>query len=137
MTDPYTGPERRAEPGITQAEHAKVCSMSERRINERFTHIYSRFEDGVLRMERIEQSVGRLEAKLEQAAEVTDTRMDRVDAGLQQNTTVTQEVKDILDAAKGAFRVFGWMGNALKWGLGFGAAVLVFWVAVKDFRSHP
>ena len=134
--EPYTGPERRAEPGITKDEHARVCSMSERRINERFAHIYERFGDGVQRMARIEESVGRLEATMTAAAETTDTRMDRVDAGLQQNTAVTQEVKDILDTAKGAFRFFGHLGNALKWALGLGGAALGFWVALKDFRAH-
>jgi hypothetical protein len=87
-------------------------------------------------MNRIETSIEQINVNLEKHTEVNDQRMDRMDAGLQQNTAVTQEIKEILDTAKGAFKFFGHMGNALKWVLGFGAAALGFWVALKDFRTH-
>ncbi len=117
-------------------EHRSVCAINERKTNERFHAVLDRFIDGTERMNRIEEGLNEVKASLQLSASVADDRMDRLDAGLQQNTAVTQEVKDILDTAKGAFRFFGHMGNAIKWVLGFGAAALAFWVALKDFRTH-
>lgn len=153
----WLGPERRVEPPITREEHDKICSISERRSNERFELIFDRFVEGTERMNRIEQSIDgqkkqtenisklqyELATHIEQidktmaaTAEDNDKRMDKLDASLQQNTAVTQEIKDVLDAARGAFKFFGYLGDFLKWGLGLGGAVLAFWVAFKDFRSH-
>lgn len=106
-----------------------MCAANERKINERFAAMFTRFEDGTHRMRRIEDSLVALSTN-------TDSRLDRLDAGMQQNTAVTQEVKDILDTARGAFRFFGHFGNFMKWALGLGGAALAFWVALKDFRSH-
>lgn len=143
VKEPYTGPERRTEVMMSKDDHTKVCAASERKLNERFGMVYERLTDGSSRMSRIEgnlmimaQNIEKIEQSMSTSSKVVDDRMDRIDAGLQQNTAVTQEVKDILDTAKGAFRVFGWMGNALKWTLGLGAAALGFWVALKDFRVH-
>ena len=55
---------------------------------------------------------------------------------IQANTSITQEIKQILDTARGAFKFFGILGDIIKWTLGIGAAVLGFWVALKDFRVH-
>ena len=121
---------------MTMEDHRNFCAINERKTNERFNAVLDRFIDGTERMNRIEESLNEVKASLQLSATVADDRMDRLDSGLQQNTAVTQEVKDILDAAKGAFRFFGHMGNAIKWLLGFGAAGLAFWVALKDFRSH-
>lgn len=121
---------------MTMEDHRNFCALNERKSNERFAAMLDRFADGTERMNRIEANIERINVNLEKHTEVNDQRMDRMDAGLQQNTAVTQEIKEILDTAKGAFRFFGHMGNALKWVLGFGAAALGFWVALKDFRSH-
>ena len=121
---------------MTMEDHRNFCALNERKNNERFAAMLDRFVDGTERMNRIEASIEQINVNLEKHTEVNDQRMDRMDAGLQQNTAVTQEIKEILDTAKGAFRFFGHMGNALKWILGFGAAALGFWVALKDFRSH-
>lgn len=32
-----------------------------------------------------------------------------------QNTAATNEIVDLFQAAKGAFRVIGWVGTAVKW----------------------
>ena len=143
VIEPYIGPECRVDPMMSKEDHTKVCAASERKINERFGMVYDRLTDGASRMSRIEgniylmsQTIEKIEQSMATSSKAVDDRMDRIDAGLQQNTAVTQEVKDILDTAKGAFRVFGWMGNALKWTLGLGAAALGFWVALKDFRVH-
>lgn len=121
---------------MTKEEHRNFCALNERKTNERFAAVLDRFVDGTARMNRIEESLNEIKVSLQLSVSVADDRMDRLDSGLQQNTAVTQEVKDILDTAKGAFKFFGHMGNAIKWMLGFGAAALAFWVALKDFRSH-
>ena len=121
---------------MTMEDHRNFCALNERKNKERFAAMLDRFVDGTERMNRIEEGLNEVKASLQLSASVADDRMDRLDAGLQQNTAVTQEVKDILDTAKGAFRFFGHMGNAIKWVLGFGAAALAFWVALKDFRTH-
>lgn len=154
--------ERRAM--MSAEDHALVCSANDRRLNERFAVVYKGFSDGSKRMDRIEASISELgmsavdqKARIEHIAKLqydlavhieridksiassaaeADNRMDRIDAGLQQNTAVTQEIKDVLDTAKGAFRMFDWIGSGLKWVLGLGAAALGFWVALKDFRIH-
>lgn len=63
-----------------------------------------------------------------------DVRMDRIETALQTNTDATLEMRDILQAAKGAFKVLGWLGIAAKWIGGFAAAAVAIWqlvVAVK------
>ncbi len=121
---------------MTMEDHRNFCALNERKNNERFAAMLDRFVDGTERMNRIEEGLNEVKASLQLSASVADDRMDRLDAGLQQNTAVTQEVKDILDTAKGAFRFFSGFGSVLKWVLGLGASGLAFWVALKDFRSH-
>lgn len=121
---------------MTKDDHKLFCAINERKTNERFSLMLDRFVDGTERMNRIEDSLNEIKASLQLSVSVADDRMDRLDAGLQQNTAVTQEVKDILDTAKGAFKFFSGVGSVLKWVLGLGASGLAFWVALKDFRSH-
>ena len=153
----YIGPERRIAPPISREEHESICRASDRRLNERFDKIYERFVDGTERMNRIEVSIAaqkkqtddiaklqyslathiqQIDKSMAASADNIDSKMDKQDALLKENTEVTQSIKDVLDTAKGAFRVLGWIGDGLKWILGFGAAALGFWVAFKDFRSH-
>ena len=161
--EPYDGPERRVD-ALTREEHKRIESIAERKLNERFSKIYERFEDGTLRMQRIEESLNkvagtvnennrrhsdlakgqfetgcyieRLEKQLSLADESTNERLTQIDEAMAANTAVTKEVKDILDAARGAFKFFNYLGSFLKWVLGLGGAALAFWVALKDFRSH-
>lgn len=121
---------------MTMEDHRNFCALNERKNNERFSAMLDRFVDGTERMNRIEGAINEIKSSLQNYVSAADDRMDRLDAGLQQNTAVTQEVKDILDTAKGAFRFFSSFGNVLKWILGLGASGLAFWVALKDFRSH-
>ena len=153
----WIGAERRAQPPITREEHDTICSASERKLNERFELIFDRFVDGTARMNRIETSIGEQKSRTENISKLqyelathieqidktmaetstaNEHRMNKLDASLQQNTAVTQEIKDLLDTAKGAFEFFGYIGSFLKWGLGLGGAILAFWVALKDFRTH-
>lgn len=71
----------------------------------------------------------------EQLAEVAvclrkgETRMGSIETELATNSKLTQEVRDILSAAKGAFKVLGWLGIAVKWIGGITAALTTIYVA--------
>lgn len=62
-------------------------------------------------------------------------RMDSIEAMLAQNTSVTTEIKDILDTAKGFFKVTGKIGTFIKWALGIATAVLAFWFTLKSGKQ--
>lgn len=164
IPESYIGPERRIAPPISREEHDMICSASERKLNERFASIHDRFVDGTTRMNRIEASINEIKvANANQGRRIEDisklqyelaTHIEQIDKGiagsadkmahrfekqdklLEENTEITQSIKDVLNTAKGAFKFFGYLGAFLKWGLGIGAAVLAFWVALKDFRVH-
>lgn len=56
-----------------------------------------------------------------------DGRMDAIEAELRANTEVTTEVRDLLSAVKGGFKVLGWLGHGGKWaGMIAGAAVSLY-----------
>ena len=69
-------------------------------------------------------------------------RVTSVEDALKSNTKLTQEVgedtRELLDlfrAAKGGFKVMGWLGEGLKW-LGIVAAALTsIWVAFHSGKS--
>lgn len=152
----YTGPERRTD-ALGRMEHRRLDDIAEKKLNERFSHIYDRFEDGTIRMQRIEESLTKVAgtvnennkrhselAKAQLDTSIHIERMERksnqhfesLDASMAENTEVTRQIKELLDTAKGAFRFFGYLGNFLKWTLGLGGAALAFWVALRDFRGH-
>lgn len=54
---------------------------------------------------------------------------------LAENTTVTTEVKDILTAARGAFKFFEVLGKVLKW-LGIVAAAITAILGLSHMISH-
>ena len=64
-----------------------------------------------------------------------DLRMTRIETLLAKNCTDTAEVLDIMRLGKSFFRLAGYFGVIVKWGLGLGAAVLAFWQAWREF--HP
>ncbi len=43
------------------------------------------------------------------------------------NTKSTAEMLELFDAAKGAFKVLGWIGTGIKWSAGFAAACVAIW----------
>lgn len=45
--------------------------------------------------------------------------------------TMTEEMVDLFAAAKGAFKVLGWIGTAVKWIGGVAVAVAGVWALVK------
>ena len=132
----WIGEERRIQPPISREEHDAICNAFERKLNERFGLIHDRFVESTDRMKRIEHSIAGIEVALTSNTVSTDERIDSIEASVQANTSITQEIKQILDTARGAFKLFGILGDIIKWTLGIGAAVLGFWVALKDFRVH-
>lgn len=42
-------------------------------------------------------------------------RITNIETSLEANTAVTHEVRDLLDAFRGGFKVLGWLGLGLKW----------------------
>lgn len=56
-----------------------------------------------------------------------DARMGKIEAELTRNTEATEEVRDLLAAAKGAFRVLGGIGAVARWVGGIAAAIVALW----------
>lgn len=57
-----------------------------------------------------------------------DKRMTHIESTLADNTAATMEARDILVAAKGAFKVLGWLGVVFKWVGGIASAVTALYV---------
>ncbi len=56
-----------------------------------------------------------------------DARLTAVEADMKRNTALTQEIRDIMTAAKVGFKVLGGIGTAVKWaGMIAGAAVALY-----------
>ena len=78
----------------------------------------------------------------EQLAEVAvclrkgESRMGSIETELATNSAVTIEVRDILAAAKGAFKVLGWIGIATKWIGGIAAALTTIYVAAYSVTHN-
>ena len=56
-------------------------------------------------------------------------RMDEIERKLDTNNKATSEVLEILQSAKGFFRVLGYIGTAVKWLMGIGAAAGALYAA--------
>jgi hypothetical protein len=56
-------------------------------------------------------------------------RMSAIEVELKTNSATTTEVRDILSTARGAFRLFGWIGMAVKWLGGIAGAIGALYVA--------
>lgn len=92
-------------PTLMKTEHEELCSANQTQLEGRFTAINQQFHDGSDRMAKIEKS-------------------------LDENTAATKEILDILNAAKGAFKFFGWVGSFIRWVSLLGAAIASFWYAI-------
>ena len=80
-----------------------------------------RLNDGATRMGSIEAALVALGQKLDHhVATSTET-----------NATVI-EVLDILHAARGFFKILGYIATAIKWTAGLAAPVLGLWYVIKD-----
>lgn len=73
-----------------------------------------RLHDGDSRMQRIEDRVARIETKLDA------------------NTAATDEILEIITAAKSFFRFAAGAGSVIKWASGIAAAVLGLWYTIHN-----
>ena len=66
-------------------------------------------------------------------SELNENRMmpHAFEAKLDENTALTREVVDILDAMKGGMKVINWLGSFLKWGAGIAGAVYTIYCIIK------
>lgn len=63
-------------------------------------------------------------------------RLTSIEKTLAENNEATFEIRNTLTAAKGAFRVLGWLGQGTAWALKFGAATVGFYAAIKALAPH-
>lgn len=78
------------------------------------------------RLDRGSERMARIEAELARQTE----QLTQLQADLKVNTEATQEVRDLLDAAKGAFRALNGIGIAFGWIGRIAAAGMAIWGAV-------
>lgn len=79
------------------------------------------------------QQIAELTITQQQAAERLakgDARMARLEAGLEENTAVTTQVRDLLTAFQGGFKVLGWLGTGLKFVGGLAVACTAIYTAL-------
>lgn len=69
--------------------------------------------------------------RLMDKVDAQDLKIAAIQTELGQNTKVTTEVRDYLEAFRGGFKVLGWLGTGLKWLSGVAVAVLALWGAWK------
>lgn len=62
--------------------------------------------------------------------EEIEQRLDQLQADLQRNTAATEEVRDLLEAAKGAFRALNGIGIVVRWVGGIAGAGVAIWGAI-------
>ena len=68
-------------------------------------------------------------AALAAGHEQLKAKVDGIHEELRANSEVTNEIRDILSAARTGFKVVGWLGTFVKWAAGIGAAVTSLLVA--------
>lgn len=51
--------------------------------------------------------------------------------------TMTEEMVDLFSAAKGAFKVLGWIGTMVKWVSGVAVAAGALWFVITHFGAPP
>ena len=81
--------------------------------------IETRLDKGSERMKRIEAELTRQTAQLQQLQQ-----------DMQRNTEATEEVRDLLAAAKGAFRALNAIGIVVRWIGSLAAAGVAIWGAI-------
>lgn len=56
-----------------------------------------------------------------------ETRMDTLEAKLEENTELTKAVVDVFGSLAGGIKVLGWLGAAAKWAVSVGAFCTMIW----------
>ena len=83
---------------------------------------------------RANKRIDKIESVMDANAESVNQRLDTVETALCDNTKTTNqtqqntaELVEIFQAAKGGFKVMGWLGQAAKWAGGIAIAVGALW----------
>lgn len=70
-------------------------------------------------------------------------RVTRLEKAVAENTKITSaissdtsELLELFRAARGGFKVVGWLGSFLKWVIGIGGAIMAGYVAIQQARGH-
>jgi hypothetical protein len=69
-------------------------------------------------------------ASIEERMQQGSDRMDLLDAEMTKNTDLTQEIRDIMAAARVGFKVLGGLGTAFKWAGTLSAAAVAIYTAL-------
>lgn len=67
--------------------------------------------------------------ELIERANKRDTELHELRAELAENTRITAQVRELLDAMRAGLRVIGWLGKAAKWGGALAAAGTALYTA--------
>lgn len=78
------------------------------------------------RLDRGSERMARIEAELAQQTE----QLKQLQQDMQRNTQATEEVRDLLSAAKGAFRALDGIGIVVRWIGGIAGACVAIWGAI-------
>jgi hypothetical protein len=57
-------------------------------------------------------------------------RMEAIERELRDNTSVTREVRELMELGRSGFKVLGWLGVAAKWVGSLAAAAAAVWALV-------
>lgn len=76
--------------------------------------------------------------------EMLSQRIDKLEASMSENTTLTYGIKadtseflEVFRAVRGGFKVLGWLGNIAKWVAGLAAAIAGLYFAMQRGGPHP
>ena len=93
--------------------------------------VEKRFTDGTARMLRIEESI----ESLKTVQSTIERKIDANTAKTEIAAASTTEILDILTLGKSFFRIAGYFGTAVKWGLGIATAIVAFWITLHTGKA--
>ena len=71
-------------------------------------------------------------AEIQQVQKAIQDEQKAIREDLAKNTSSTAELVDLFMTAKGAFRLLGWIGSAVKWVSGIAIAIGVLFAILKS-----
>ena len=54
-------------------------------------------------------------------------KIERLEAKIDENTSLTRELKEILQTLRGGWKFMGWIGRAVKWCVGLATGAYGLW----------
>lgn len=59
-----------------------------------------------------------------------DARMTRIEARIEENTDLTRDIRNLMDAGRAGLRVLEWLGKAARWAGILATACMAIYVAI-------